>query len=69
MNFQQIISTFSGVTVTIVTTNPVAAVAVGEVLDGAAFSNVLALKLTAAFDGFPVGATVIFNPAQIVAIG
>lgn len=69
MDIEQIIRRFTGVTVRVITTNSAASTAVGEVLDGAAFREVLALKLTAAFNGFPAGSTVIFNPNQIVAIG
>ncbi|MDP4089380.1 MAG: hypothetical protein Q8930_08960 [Bacillota bacterium] len=69
MDLRQIIDRFRGVTVTITTTSVAAPFATGEVLDGNLLNNILAIKLTAAYDGLPAGATVFFNPAQIVSIG
>ncbi len=69
VNINDLIQTFRGVTVTVITTSAAFPLAIGEVIDGSIPNNVLAIRLTAAYDSIAAGTVVYFNPNQIVAIG
>ncbi len=69
MNLNEIIQRFRGVNITLILDSTPFPIATGEVLDGpTTVPGFLNLRLTAAYDSFAAGTTVLFSPRHIIAV-